>query len=120
MSTPAAPEAILELTHVTKRFGGLTAVNDVSFAINKGEIFSLIGPNGAGKTPLFNTITGINKPTWGMISSEKREVTGLKPYRIAGRGIGRTFQQIRLFSYMSAVDNIQVVEPPSTDCQYLD
>ncbi|HEY4845547.1 MAG TPA: ABC transporter ATP-binding protein [Candidatus Dormibacteraeota bacterium] len=110
MSTPAAPEAILELTHVTKRFGGLTAVNDVSFAINKGEIFSLIGPNGAGKTTLFNTITGMYKPTSGMISFEKREVTGLKPYRIAGRGIGRTFQQIRLFSYMSAVDNIKVGE----------
>lgn len=110
MSTPAAPEAILELTHVTKRFGGLTAVNDVSFAINKGEIFSLIGPNGAGKTTLFNTITGMYKPTSGTISFEKREVTGLKPYRIAGRGIGRTFQQIRLFSYMSAVDNIKVGE----------
>jgi branched-chain amino acid transport system ATP-binding protein len=110
MSTPAAPEAILELTHVTKRFGGLTAVNDVSFTINRGEIFSLIGPNGAGKTTLFNTITGMYKPTSGTIIFEKHEVTGLKPYRIAGRGIGRTFQQIRLFSYMSAVDNVKVGE----------
>jgi branched-chain amino acid transport system ATP-binding protein len=110
MSTPATPEAILQLTHVTKRFGGLTAVSDVSFTINEGEIFSLIGPNGAGKTTLFNTITGMYKPTSGTITFEKREVTGLKPYRIAGRGIGRTFQQIRLFSYMSAVDNIKVGE----------
>ena len=110
MSTPTAPEAILQLTHVTKRFGGLTAVNDVSFAVNRGEIFSLIGPNGAGKTTLFNTITGMYKPTSGTIIFEQREVTGLKPYRIASRGVGRTFQQIRLFSYMSAVDNIKVGE----------
>jgi len=110
MSTPTAPEAILQLTHVTKRFGGLTAVNDVSFVVNRGEIFSLIGPNGAGKTTLFNTITGMYKPTSGTIIFEQREVTGLKPYRIASRGVGRTFQQIRLFSYMSAVDNIKVGE----------
>jgi len=110
MSPPTAPEAILQLTHLTKRFGGLTAVNDVSFAVNRGEIFSLIGPNGAGKTTLFNTITGMYKPTSGTIIFEQREVTGLKPYRIASRGVGRTFQQIRLFSYMSAVDNIKVGE----------
>jgi branched-chain amino acid transport system ATP-binding protein len=110
VSATAPPEAILQLTHVTKRFGGLTAVNDVSLEINKGEIFSLIGPNGAGKTTLFNTITGMYKPTSGTVSFETREVTGLKPYRIASRGIGRTFQQIRLFSYMSAVDNVKVGE----------
>jgi branched-chain amino acid transport system ATP-binding protein len=110
VSATAAPEAILQLTHVTKRFGGLTAVNDVSLEIYRGEIFALIGPNGAGKTTLFNTITGMYKPTSGTIAFEKREVTGLKPYRVAGRGIGRTFQQIRLFSYMSAVDNVKVGE----------
>jgi branched-chain amino acid transport system ATP-binding protein len=110
VSEPAAPEAILQLDHVTKRFGGLTAVNDVSLEINRGEIFALIGPNGAGKTTLFNTITGIYKPTSGAIRFEGREVTGLKPYQIAGRGIARTFQQIRLFSYMSAVDNVKVGE----------
>jgi branched-chain amino acid transport system ATP-binding protein len=110
VSEPAAPEAILQLDHVIKRFGGLTAVNDVSLEINRGEIFALIGPNGAGKTTLFNTITGIYKPTSGTIRFEGREVTGLKPYQIAGRGIGRTFQQIRLFSYMSAVDNVKVGE----------
>jgi branched-chain amino acid transport system ATP-binding protein len=108
VSATAPPEAILRLTHVTKQFGGLMAVNDVSFEIARGEIFSLIGPNGAGKTTLFNTITGIYKPTAGTISFEGREVTGLKPYQIAGRGIGRTFQQIRLFAYMSAVDNVKV------------
>jgi branched-chain amino acid transport system ATP-binding protein len=110
VSATHAPEAILQLTHLTKRFGGLTAVNDASFEIYRGEIFALIGPNGAGKTTLFNTITGMYKPTSGTITFEKREVTGLKPYKIAGRGIGRTFQQIRLFSYMSAVDNVKVGE----------
>jgi branched-chain amino acid transport system ATP-binding protein len=110
VSATAAPEAILQLARVTKRFGGLTAVNDVSLEIHRGEIFALIGPNGAGKTTLFNTITGMYKPTSGSITFEKREVTGLKPYKIAGRGIGRTFQQIRLFSYMSAVDNVKVGE----------
>jgi branched-chain amino acid transport system ATP-binding protein len=110
VSETAAPEAILRLTHIKKRFGGLTAVNDVSFEISRGEIFALIGPNGAGKTTLFNTITGIYKPTSGTIAFEGREVTGLKPYQIAGRGIGRTFQQIRLFAYMSAIDNVKVGE----------
>jgi branched-chain amino acid transport system ATP-binding protein len=109
---PAAPPdgVILRLDHVTKRFGGLTAVGDVSFDIQRKEIFSLIGPNGAGKTTLFNTVTGIYKPTEGTIIFEGREITGLKPYRVAGLGIGRTFQQIRLFSYMSAIDNVKVGE----------
>lgn len=109
---PAAPSSgpILSLDHVTKRFGGLTAVDDVSFTIRKGEIFSLIGPNGAGKTTLFNTVTGMYKPTSGAIRFESRDITGLKPYRVAGLGIGRTFQQIRLFSFMSAIDNVKVGE----------
>jgi branched-chain amino acid transport system ATP-binding protein len=110
MSATPPQEPILELAHVTKRFGGLIAVNDVTLEIRKGEIFSLIGPNGAGKTTLFNTITGMYKPTSGRIAFEDLEITGLKPYRIAGRGIGRTFQQIRLFAYMSALDNIKVGE----------
>jgi branched-chain amino acid transport system ATP-binding protein len=110
LSTIPTPEAILELAQVTKRFGGLTAVNAVSLELRRGEIFALIGPNGAGKTTLFNTITGMYKPTSGQITFEGLEITGLKPYQIAGRGIGRTFQQIRLFSYMSAVDNVKVGE----------
>lgn len=103
---------ILELQAVTKRFGGLTAVDNVSIAIGKGEIFSLIGPNGAGKTTLFNTITGMYRPTSGSISFEGRVITELKPYRIARLGIGRTFQQIRLFSYVSAIDNVRIGEHP--------
>jgi branched-chain amino acid transport system ATP-binding protein len=109
-----APETeqptILALQAVTKRFGGLIAVNNASFEIKKGEIFALIGPNGAGKTTLFNTITGLYKPTGGQIIFQGRDVTGLKPYRIAHLGIARTFQQIRLFAYMSALDNVRIGE----------
>lgn len=101
---------ILTVNALTKRFGGLTAVNQVTFEIGKGEIFSLIGPNGAGKTTLFNSITGIYKPTSGSVVFEGKDITGLKPYRVAELGIGRTFQQIRLFAYMTAFDNVRVGE----------
>ena len=106
------PPTILDVDHVIKRFGGLTAIDDVSFTIRTGEIFALIGPNGAGKTTLFNTITGLYKPTAGVIRFQGRDITGLKPYKIADLGIARTFQQIRLFSYMSALDNVRIVEHP--------
>src|SRR5260370_41084734 len=96
---------ILIVDAMTKRFGGLTAVDRVSFQIAKGEIFSLIGPNGAGKTTLFNSITGIYSPTSGRVVFEGKDITGLKPYKVAELGIGRPFQQIRLFAYMPAFDN---------------
>jgi branched-chain amino acid transport system ATP-binding protein len=101
---------ILTVEALTKRFGGLTAVDQVTFAIGKGEIFSLIGPNGAGKTTLFNSITGIYSPTSGGVIFEGKNITGLKPYKVAELGIGRTFQQIRLFAYMTAFDNVRVGE----------
>jgi branched-chain amino acid transport system ATP-binding protein len=101
---------ILTVDVLTKRFGGLTAVNQVTFQIGKGEIFSLIGPNGAGKTTLFNSITGIYQPTSGRVVFEGKDITGLKPYKVAELGIGRTFQQIRLFAYMTAFDNVRVGE----------
>src|SRR3979411_797590 len=101
---------ILTVDAMTKRFGGLTAVDQVSFEIGKGEIFSLIGPNGAGKTTLFNSITGIYAPTSGRVIFEGKNITGLKPYRVAELGIGRTFQQIRLFAYMTAFDKVRVGE----------
>ncbi|HYM48998.1 MAG TPA: ABC transporter ATP-binding protein [Candidatus Limnocylindrales bacterium] len=105
---PTAAAAVLQVRNLTKRFGGLTAVDDVTFDIKQGEIFALIGPNGAGKTTLFNTITGIYTPTSGSVFFEDRDITGLKPYRVATLGIGRTFQQIRLFAYMTAIDNVKV------------
>ena len=120
MSDAPGASVILDLQRVSKRFGGLTAVDDVSFHINKGEIFSLIGPNGAGKTTLFNTITGIYKPTSGLIRFQDQEITGRKPYRVNQLGIARTFQQIRLFSYMSALDNVRIGEHPRMHAQLWD
>ncbi len=101
---------LLRVDHVTKRFGGLVAVNDVSFAVRRGEVFALIGPNGAGKTTLFNGITGLLPPTSGSVVFEGREIAGSKPHQVAELGIARTFQNIRLFEYMTAVENILVGE----------
>ena len=103
-----ASPLVLDLRGVTKRFGGLTAVNEVSFAVKRGDVFALIGPNGAGKTTLFNCITGIFKPTNGEIVFQGRDIGGLKPHKVAHLGIARTFQNIRLFDYMTALDNVRV------------
>jgi branched-chain amino acid transport system ATP-binding protein len=102
------PEVILSLQGVIKRFGGLTAVDQVSFDVPKGEVFALIGPNGAGKTTLFNCITGMFAPTAGSILFQGRNIAGTKPHKTAQLGIARTFQNIRLFEYMTALDNVKV------------
>ncbi|HYU63733.1 MAG TPA: ABC transporter ATP-binding protein [Verrucomicrobiae bacterium] len=99
---------ILELTNLTKRFGGLVAVDDVSLHIKRGEVFALIGPNGAGKTTLFNNVTGLYQPTSGRVMFDGRDITGFKPHQVARYGIARTFQNIRLFDYMSCLDNVRV------------
>jgi branched-chain amino acid transport system ATP-binding protein len=99
---------ILELTGLTKRFGGLVAVDNVSFSIKRGEVFALIGPNGAGKTTLFNNVTGLYQPTAGRVVFDGRDITGYKPHQVARYGIARTFQNIRLFDYMSCLDNVRV------------
>jgi branched-chain amino acid transport system ATP-binding protein len=109
---------MLEVRSVTKRFGGLTALKDVDFVIEQGQIFGLIGPNGAGKTTLFNLVTGIYSPTQGSIRFDGQEVLitralGLiprkrRPHEITQRGIGRTFQNIRLFQNMTALENVIV------------
>ena len=98
--------ALLELRHVTRTFGGLTAVGDVSFDVEAGSIVGLIGPNGAGKTTTFNLITGNHAVDEGTILFEGRPVTGLRPHRIVSLGIARTFQNIRLFQQLSAVENV--------------
>ncbi len=103
-----ASDAILRLDHVTKRFGGLLAVNDVTFDVKRGEVFALIGPNGAGKTTLFNGVTGLLPPSEGSVLFEGREIAGTKPHKVAELGIARTFQNIRLFEYMTALENILV------------
>jgi len=101
-------DVILGVEHVTKRFGGLVAVNDVSFDVRRGSVSALIGPNGAGKTTLFNCITGMFPPTEGHIWFESLDVAGARPHQIARLGVARTFQNIRLFEYMSALDNVRV------------
>ena len=95
-------------THVTLKFGGLTALDDVSFHINEGEILGLIGPNGAGKTTCFNVITGVYKPTSGEVRFEGTSLTGCKRHQITKLGIARTFQNIRLFRTMTALENVLV------------
>jgi branched-chain amino acid transport system ATP-binding protein len=99
---------LLELKDVTMRFGGLVAVNAVSLALEKGDLFGLIGPNGAGKTTVFNVLTGVYCPTGGNIRLEGQDIAGLKPYVITARGIARTFQNIRLFGNLTVVDNVKV------------
>jgi branched-chain amino acid transport system ATP-binding protein len=100
--------AILQLQAVVKRFGGLVAVDEVSFDVEAGQVFALIGPNGAGKTTLFNCVTGLYKPTSGRVVFEDRDITGARPHEAAQFGIARTFQNIRLFEYMTALDNVRV------------
>jgi branched-chain amino acid transport system ATP-binding protein len=99
---------VLELQGATIRFGGLVAVGDVSFAVNKGDLFGLIGPNGAGKTTCFNLITGVYKPTSGVLKFQGNEIQGKTPHEICHLGIARTFQNIRLFSTMTALQNVMV------------
>lgn len=98
--------SVLSLKNVTKRFGGLTAVDNVSFNIEQGEIFGLIGPNGAGKTTIFNLITSIYSISEGDIFFYNKKLEGLKPFEIANMGITRTFQNIRLFKKLTAYDNV--------------
>ena len=95
----------LEARGMTRRFGGLVAVNEVSFDVTRGEIFGLIGPNGAGKTTMFNLMTGLTPPSSGNLTYEGRNITGLPPYKIAQLGLARTFQNIRLFGNLSALEH---------------
>ncbi len=99
---------LLDARGVTKRFGGLTAVSDVSFSIPRKAIVSLIGPNGAGKTTFFNILTGLYKPTEGRVTFDGTNITGGRPDRIMALGMARTFQNIRLFGTMSALENVMV------------
>ena len=101
-------EALLEVRGVAKRFGGLSAVAEVTLEVRSGEIFGLIGPNGAGKTTLFNVVTGVYAPDSGSVHFDGIRVSGLKPHRIAHHGIARTFQNIRLFANMTALENVMV------------
>ena len=101
-------EVILDFKGATKSFGGLKAVNDLSFQVHKGEILSLIGPNGSGKTTTFNLITGLYEPDSGDILLEGESIAGLKPDQIQHKGVSRTFQMLRLFANMTVLENVMV------------
>jgi branched-chain amino acid transport system ATP-binding protein len=100
--------ALLSISNVTRRFGGLTAVDAVSASVNTGELVGLIGPNGAGKTTLFNLISGFTPVSEGEVRFKGEVITGLKPFDVARRGMGRTFQNLRIFPNMSVFDNVSV------------
>ncbi|WP_346355121.1 ABC transporter ATP-binding protein [Azotosporobacter soli] len=99
---------LLKATKLSKVFGGLRAVSNFEVDINQGELVGLIGPNGAGKTTAFNLLTGVYEPSEGEIEFDGRSIVGLKPYQITQRGIARTFQNIRLFSNLSVLDNVKI------------
>src|SRR5213596_2920271 len=107
MTENGAP-ALYAAQSITKAFGGLVAVDDVSFEIPQGSIVSIIGPNGAGKTTFFNILTGLYKPTSGRLVFDNKNVTRRRPDQITALGVARTFQNIRLFGTMSAVENVMV------------
>ena len=108
MTATVAITNALEADSITVRFGGLVAVKNVSFTIPERSIVSLIGPNGAGKTTFFNVLTGLYRPTTGSVTLGDADITGLSPHTIAGMGMGRTFQNIRLFGLMTAAENVMV------------
>jgi len=99
---------LLEIENVSKAFGGVLAINQVSFDLNEGEVLGLIGPNGAGKSTLFNLITGIFKPDTGKIRFNKKDITGIAPYKICQSGIARTFQLVKPFSRLTSLENVMV------------
>ncbi len=105
---------VIEVKGVSRSFGGLMALSEVSFAVGEGEIFGLIGPNGAGKTTLFNLVTGLMPVSAGSVELRGKKLTGLSPHRIAERGVARTFQNIRLFKGLSALENVMVAQHART------
>ena len=98
--------SLLRLQEITKVFGGLVAVNDLTFSVEAGSVVGLIGPNGAGKTTVFNCISGFYKPTTGVITLAGESIAGLGSHSVAQRGVVRTFQNVRLFKSMTAVENL--------------
>ena len=106
-------DTILSVENLTKRFGGLLAVNQCSFKVDRGSITGLIGPNGAGKTTLFNLVCGSQKPTAGDVFLQGKKITGYSPHRLARLGVGRTFQLSRVFKGMTVWENLYLVPPPA-------
>lgn len=104
----ASSDALLTVRGLTMQFGGIKAVNDLSFELKAGSVSALIGPNGAGKTTVFNMLTGVYTPTFGEVLFAGKRISGLAPHDIAERGIARTFQNIRLFKNLSVLDNVRI------------
>ncbi len=100
--------SLLTVEHISKSFGGIKAVSDFSFQVGKGQIVSIIGPNGAGKTTVFNLLTGIYRPDTGSIRLDGKELVGLKPYQLIENGVARTFQNLRLFSELTVLENVLI------------
>jgi len=111
---------MLRVERLTKRFGGLVAVNNVSFTVAKGSVMAIVGPNGAGKTTMFNLITGIDPPDAGEVWFDGRRVTRYAPHRLAAIGIARTFQNIRLFQHLNALENVMIGRTARTHSGVLD
>ena len=106
---PARPDRVmLALENVTMRFGGVVALRSASFDVRAGEIFALIGPNGAGKTTVFNVVTGVFRPTEGQVLFNGSRIDGMKRFKVTKAGVARTFQNIRLFHNMTALENVMV------------
>jgi branched-chain amino acid transport system ATP-binding protein len=121
MSTPAETQTpVLQVEGLTKQFGGLRAVNDFSITIYEGALAGLIGPNGAGKTTIFNQITGIYIPTSGVIKFNGLNLVGFEPHEITRAGIGRTFQNIRLFQNLTVLDNVRIAFHPQSGYSMFD
>ncbi len=107
---------LLDVVNLTKQFGGLTAVNEVSFRVYRDQIKAIIGPNGAGKTTVFNLLTGVDKPTSGTVAFDNHDIAGKKPHAITKTGIARTFQNTQLFANMSILENVMVGRHARTSC----
>jgi branched-chain amino acid transport system ATP-binding protein len=107
-------QILLEINNVTKAFGGVLAIKDLTFCVSRGQLKAIIGPNGAGKTTLFNVITGIYSITAGEIKFKDKKITGLKPHEITSKGIARTFQVPHLFPNMTVLENVMVGRHPRT------
>ncbi len=107
-SPTAVRSPVLEVEKLTRRFGGVTAVDGVSFSVEPGEIFGLIGPNGAGKTTVFNLVSGITRPSSGTYRHQGADITAARPHQVARRGIARTFQNIRLFAELPVLQNVMI------------
>ncbi len=113
------PIRLLSTDGLSRHYGGVIALSEVTMAVHPGQIFSLIGPNGAGKTTLFNCVTGLDKPTFGVVNFLGQSITGLRPDEVTKLGVSRTFQNIRLFAELTVLDNVKIGRHPRTNSTFV-